>query len=189
MEPTEPLDRVDVGSLRRWLQVAQAHIVNHTTMQRGYRCLGISHGIVSWLMVGPTTKPSHQEAISGQYQRQSRVSGLVQSLGRFLFDAGCSSSQCPQFSFLVRAVEWPQLGREQNGSFAADGLLPEAYRALVGDYEPAPSRRRSSISTISASRSGRLFRRAESTSVVTLPSRSIKIAGSVPGSKGQSSRW
>ena len=52
---TELRNRMEIRSLRRRRQVAQAHIVDHTTAQRAYRCRGISHGMVSWLRVGPTT--------------------------------------------------------------------------------------------------------------------------------------
>jgi hypothetical protein len=120
----EPLDRVDVGSLRCRRQVAQAHVVDHTTTQRAYRCRGASHGMVSWLRVGPATKPSHQEAIPANTHTlpRQRVSSIlklhfcqssVRSTGQRARGAsgsiaGKTTSFCPQ-------------GRRQNRSHGGTG--------------------------------------------------------------------
>ena len=76
---TELRNGMKIRSLRRGQQVAKAHVVDHTTTQRAYRCRGFSNGMVAWLWVGPTTKPSHQEAIPANRYASPRVSGFVQS--------------------------------------------------------------------------------------------------------------
>ncbi len=76
---TELQDSADVGSLRRWRQIADCHVLNHATAKRAHL---LGHLITSWLSGGLQHPHSLRQEALRATSPSRRGSGFVQSRKR-----------------------------------------------------------------------------------------------------------